>query len=657
MKTIVAYPACLALLLLVLSAAKAKPVSETEAKQLIAWFDSLGFPDLAKCKCVRVFTGIAMEDEAGKPKRNYSFEAFLVKDEKDSFTVFTPGLGTTSHKKSGPGVPDLMKVGFEELPIEKAVTAYRVQRARELANPYFYNTSRYAHECLHLFVWARFCAAHGLEKRAFELLSRVEDGIYARETIRGRLTDIIANGEIDATNYAFANPKMSRKELLDRYAWVLKHFSASVHAERAKASFDMLIKMIAEDEAHTRRPPKPLDKMTKQEKIAELIFQLRDQPGGVFTRPGSVSFFTYDDLSMDKGVQKSPAWQLAEMGVDAAPQLIDALDDMRFTRATENGVLRIGQCALAILERIAARDFLEWRKHTSLNEKEARQVVRNSVQAWWRSVQSKGEKQTFIDGVEAGDDNSDTQAERLIAKYPESAFTAIRKGATNSKNKYVRARLIELAAKLNDKEIHAFLLAELRGPLLYTRVAAAGTLLKRGDDAGVTAMLQEWRNPREDPKVGTEPMLEPPKYCLAAFLFSCGKVEIVNTLAKDWRRYSVTDRYLILHALLFSTMPPSPEHDEPKLPKDVVQRIDALLVAALDDEEACRDQVWGFTKDIPDHPRICDFTAAVLAERWNLPNSFDHAAPVPTRDRQRLALKEIWLKKRGKEAPMTPPQK
>ena len=299
-------------------------------------------------------------------------------------------------------------------------------------------------------------------------------------------------------------------------------------------------------------------------------------------------------------------------------------------------VLRIGECAIAILERVAARRFQE---SPLLSSKDEREAVKKNVQAWWQSVQAKGERQVLIDGVEAGHDHSWSQAKRLIAKYPESAFAAIRKGATNPKNEYARASLIELTAKLTDKEVHAFLLAELRGPLLYRRGRAAWILLKRGDDAGVKVMLQEWDKPVVDAQIDTAPM----RYDLAGFLVSCGKMETVTALTKDWRRFPVADRHLIAYFL--SNPRPPLDEDESKLPNEFVRAVDAMLVAALDDEEV----YFNFR-------RICDHAAVALVERWKQPNAFDLTAPEETRERQRLALKEMG-KKREKEAPKGSPQK
>lgn len=96
--------------------------------------------------------------------------------------------------------------------------------------------------------------------------------------------------------------------------------------------------MVAEDEALGLMPLKPLDQMSKRERIAELIFRLRDQQGVFHPRYmdacGRVSplidFFWRDEPPVkfqQEKAERSPAWQLAEIGIDAVPQLFDVIDE------------------------------------------------------------------------------------------------------------------------------------------------------------------------------------------------------------------------------------------------------------------------------------------------------------------------------------------
>lgn len=150
----------------------------------------------------------------------------------------------------------------------------------------------------------------------------------------------------------------------------------------------MLRQMIVEDNTHTKQA-QSFAEMTQEEQIAELIFQLRDQNGRQWGQPGTCDIFS------DPRGENSPAEQLVQIGYPAVPQLIEALEDPRFTRSVgfwrdfvfSHHVLRVGDAALAILERIADRSFYQ---HTYTNAQmtkdEETAAVKAAVEAWWQEV-------------------------------------------------------------------------------------------------------------------------------------------------------------------------------------------------------------------------------------------------------------------------------
>src|SRR5258708_790931 len=74
-----------ALLLLACSIGPIRPASaQVDAKPAQKWFDSLGYPDLAKTKLVRVATGHSYGYGGGPPIKSF-VTAFLVKTEGESF--------------------------------------------------------------------------------------------------------------------------------------------------------------------------------------------------------------------------------------------------------------------------------------------------------------------------------------------------------------------------------------------------------------------------------------------------------------------------------------------------------------------------------------------------------------------------------------------
>jgi len=74
--------------------------------------------------------------------------------------------------------------------------------------------------------------------------------------------------------------------------------------------------------------------------------------------------------------------------------------------------------------------------------------------------------------------------------------------------------------------------------------------------------------------------------------------------------------------------------------------IDELLVGELDDFRKCDiGGSWGGGKQYS-HPRLCDLSGQVLADRWKQLASFDISANEETRDRQRVQLKKEWEKRK-----------
>ena len=92
------------------------------------------------------------------------------------------------------------------------------------------------------------------------------------------------------------------------------------------------------------------------------------------------------------------------MGYDAVPQLIHHLEDERFTRSVgfhrnfyfSHHVLRVSDCALAILEEIAGLRF--WQSTDKEVAKSKERVV-----AWYAELKKKGEKGFLTEATERGE--------------------------------------------------------------------------------------------------------------------------------------------------------------------------------------------------------------------------------------------------------------
>jgi hypothetical protein len=181
--------------------------------------------------------------------------------------------------------------------------------------------------------------------------------------------------------------------------------------------------MVEEDRAHAAAPAKPWDAMSAQERIAELIFQLREQRGYQERAPG------YCDIFLDRADAKdSPAHRLVALGLDAVPALIEILGDRRLMRPVgfHRGhgyasfhILRYGDAAVMILERIAHRSFYEPRSTSSYLAKDGDvSAVRARVEEWWRSVQRDGLAKVLLAQARGEVDNALPAVQRLLEIDP-----------------------------------------------------------------------------------------------------------------------------------------------------------------------------------------------------------------------------------------------
>jgi hypothetical protein len=294
-----------------------------------------------------------------------------------------------------------------------------------------------------------------------------------------------------------AKPNVSRERILK-----LLQSQQEDHKEIEKAK-QMLKQMVKEDQQEVENPSKG--------RLATLLFRLRDQtcvrdPKHTYIEEGC-------DLFADKN---SPAVELVEVGLEAVPALIERIDDERYTRAViipqygpfQPYVLRIGDCALAIIERIAARWFYQ-ETYLSIHRKGDPQQMKKLVAAWWSEFQKKGERQMLIEGTMKGDFNSVYQARALIEKYPKNAISSIRQGIKNSEHSYLRRELFQAAtgkfvarkAKELPPEVWAFCREFLHddfkaGPYLQgtLRVDAREVLSLYGDPTATKLLLADWEH-------------------------------------------------------------------------------------------------------------------------------------------------------------------
>jgi hypothetical protein len=451
---------------------------------------------------------------------------------------------------------------------------------------------------------------------------------------------------------AFGDTTISRQELLGRFEQFVEDFPESEHTARAQETVMILRQMVKEDKEYAKRV-ESLEATTLDQRTADLIFQLRDQNGHQWSQPG------YCDIFSDERGEDSPAHQLVKIGYPAIPQLITALDDRRLTRSVgyhrnfyfSHHVLRVGDAALAIIERIAGRGFCRRYSTTSEAVKDGEiPSVRVEVEAWWHEFQAKGEKQMLIEAVEAGDHNSPSQACLLVTKYPDAAFEAIAKGIHNAENWWIHSELVTVVAKLEGETSVPLLLSIVgSGPYLSSRVAAAEGLHQHGHPDGVAAMMREWTEPGE-----SDPDEFRSQEQLVKFLVACGGPEALRTLGKNLHEQPVNIRIEVILALYRkrsfahgSCTDSTSLSENSYEPSEMASAIEELLVWALDDtEEDIGRGIYLDDKEFPT-PRVCDLAGHELAQRWPDRYEFDIEDSLAERNRKLIELQNVWRMARG----------
>ena len=641
------------------------PASADAENKAYDWFDTLGFPDLRKCKLVRVAAG---ETSRGgeQPSNKYLF-AFLVSDDGSDFTVFSIDLKTRTYTRTAEDTPEASRVGFDDADLkrEAEVVLKRLQEQdnSEMALKPF--GVWYFGQGKEVFVLARACACHGHTELAHALFEEAQKRLATNRrkdrplSLQQQVSDEIASELLKEAVRKLGDPGVPRKAQLARFEIIVKnypqgghireeegpigyHDRVGRHSRPARAAVALLSQMIAEDAARASRPAKAEKDMTKTECINELIFQLRDQQGSELCFTGRCDIFRV--LGPGGLEVETPARKLVALEYDAVPQLLSVLNDKRFSRAIEHAgrwseqekILRVGDCAYAILERIAGRGFSH--SHAALADEDDKEAAarKQKVEAWWKDFQTKGEKRMLVEGAEAGDWDSSEQATRLMLRHPEVAFDAIAKGIRNAREEGPRSNLIIHLGRIFDNRVAPLLRAELKGPFLRSRVIAARTLLRLRHEDAVDAMIGEWRG-RLTKKNDDEGCNE-----LVEFLAFCNRLDAINALSADLRKRPIRERFEVIDAF--------GEYSWERLPKCnviVLGAIERLLVEELDDTEAYANLTLGRGgKDIKS-PRMCDIAGHVLSHFWDEPDSFDLSGSLKVRDRQRLAMQNKWRLPRG----------
>jgi len=353
--------------------------SELPAKHLIAphsralfdWFDSLGVPVLNDKKYLQIYLGHYRSPTDEKEKPQFT-NVFLLDSHEAKRKVFTLGMRTTTYSGDEYNMLTGELYRFKEVDLgDDVIQRLKYLRAIDPEEDHLRNFGKRTSELVELFILARGCYGNGLNQQAEDLIEYIAEipdlqtgKPVGREGLKSALSEDMAKSFMWSTVLDFRDPEVQRREILQSFLDIVKYYPQSKYSTRARKSAEILSRMIQEDEAHSRKTTKSLEVMTPRERVAELIYQLRDQNGIQIAQPGSCDIFgdPRDGGMMHQKVpgKGSPATQLIDMGEVALEQLIDAVDDNSFTRCVEyhrnfyfsHHVIRVGECCQTIIDRI-----------------------------------------------------------------------------------------------------------------------------------------------------------------------------------------------------------------------------------------------------------------------------------------------------------------
>jgi hypothetical protein len=645
-----------------------------EISAALAWFDTLGFPDVTNCHYVRVTLGFSNPNI--QPAKNTSCDGFLLSDDGKSFTVFftesirrespfyARRFDSMTFARTSKGTPESQRVGCEPISLkeeaDKAIEAWRKSSEKDSRD-----YGNYLSDQVSAFVLGWSCLQKGLGPQAsdafalalkFHALGRPSDGTL-QEVLENHLVYILA----DRAVYDFADPKtrpkptigegkpiMSRAELLTIFEKLSRDFPHTPLTEQIDRITGTLRQMAREDAGHH---PKPLDQMTPQEQISEWIFRLRDQPGWAFTSPGLCEVLP-ERLGRLSGVDDSPKYpadHLLAFGFSAVPQLIDSLSDTRLSRAVDEGgtfrfhpILTVGECARQVLRRIAHRNF-DYRSPdgSTASPVDAQRGTEKMVRDWWAEVQARGTDTLLVEGARKGDWDSLAQARELLKRHPDQAPAAIIVGIQHADREEIRLCLVSMLGQEKNETSAAFFRKEMVDESIprETRMLAAQSLYWWGEKQVLPVMIAEWQKGMSG---SVASVLEGRRDLgeLTYFLFASGNPVAVKSVTEGFPKLPVALKFLTIDSLYNQRIPANPAHGISASDAKVSNAlIDRMLVTALDDNAHYEGHSTNYDDVSTRDPRVCEMAAWKLSQRWPGKYPFKWTKSPADMDRQIAAMK------------------
>jgi hypothetical protein len=419
--------------------------------------------------------------------------------------------------------------------------------------------------------------------------------------------------------------------------------------------------MVAEEAKHPVLTQQQIDQLPLEKRIAELIWRLRDQNGQQMSQPGWCSVLGYGD-------GESAGHQLVKIGYPAAPALIEALTDDRFSRSVgfhrnfhfSHTILTIGDCAQQILQEISGQGFYSPDSTSgNMSNEDKMLAVQKAARVWWDGYQKKGLKQMLVDDISSGQKSPHSLVEQLKKEDASAVEAAVLAGAAKAAADEWMARqfIDQLDALKSPQSITALAKIMKEHPKLEVRLDAAARLLNHDHPDTLNTLLHDWSAyppAKEDHDEAFEAITD---------ILACqGGDQAVQALASGWDARAARQRLIIVQQI-GSCMAAKPRdhsfdsHARPRKPSpQAKERAVELLVHALEDTETSYGMTGGGSDLTLGEASIGDFALQALHQLDAAKYTFSPKAARRLRDTERITMANLWRKEHGQPLlPLPPP--
>jgi len=604
-------------------------LSSTQATEVLAWIDGLGYSHVLNSPFVDV-------SSLGSAGQSYTTAyGFLVDDKPDQFEIVTPGLTEAWFSKSAKDGG-----GYRYHPADlKTITAKIIQVSKEkypgMDDPFATGIGP-AGSTIFQLTAAWICEKKGWTDQATTLTRGAK--FWANPQVPKFDPVQLFKEGYAGQNFAalveqLEQPFRSRQEMLPCFEQFLNRYGGMNEPADAKDVVAKLRQMVGEDKEH--KSTASLTKPTQEQQIAEDIWQLRNEHN------------MFDDSG--KAHQ-----DLVTVGIPAVPRLIAALHDDRFTRqffyqdsgprAAPDGprVMRVSDIAQQALESISHSSF----RPSNWNDKAA---IEKEAKAWFASYKGKGKERSLIEGTLRADSSSPEQAAELARSYPKDAIQPISQAYAKMSDKSLRSNLIGSVESLPSTVSRPFLLRVIHSDKFQqARVEAIEQLARFEPETAVRNMVFEWT------RIDGSEEFPLTSNSISGFLLESGRKQGIQAIQDGFRKRNPQIRQEVISffaegfrsnwGINFPNVPTAKA--SPGQRAEFTRCAEDLLGYELNDHER-----WGGSYSSADvtfsAPELSEMSCYALSNFLPTIYKFKKTSSFEEQEQQRVAFLNIYRRRRG----------